>query len=93
MFINAVGKRNENFTFKLFNNETGEMFDITETVTCTTIKGSLQAPVQLYAPIATGISHVTASQLGNGKTYDLSGRQVQQTQKGLYIIDGKKVIK
>lgn len=93
MFINAVGKRNENFTFKLFNNETGEMFDITETVTCTTIKGSLQAPVQLYAPIATGINHVTASQLGNGKTYDLSGRQVQQTQKGLYIIDGKKVIK
>lgn len=93
MLINAAGNRNEKLTLRLYNHQTGEMFDISETVKCTTILGSLQAPVQLNAPVATGISNVSPSQMGNGKTYDLSGRQVQQAQKGLYIIDGKKVIK
>lgn len=93
MLINAAGNRNEKLTLRLYNHQTGEMFDISETVNCTAIQGSLQAPVQLNAPVATGISNVSPSQMGNGKTYDLSGRQVQQAQKGLYIIDGKKVIK
>ena len=93
MLINAAGNRNEKLTLRLYNHQTGEMFDISETVNCTAIQGSLQAPVQLNAPVATGISNVSASQMGNGKTYDMSGRQVQQAQKGLYIIDGKKVIK
>ena len=28
----------------------------------------------------------------SGKIYDLQGREVQKAQKGLYIINGKKVL-
>lgn len=42
----------------------------------------------------TGIEDIQ-SENGNAKAeiYDLSGRRVQNTQKGLYIVNGKKVIK
>ncbi len=40
----------------------------------------------------TGISEVSAEQL-NGVAYDLQGRRVVNAQKGLYIVNGKKVIK
>ena len=46
---------------------------------------------------ATGIEGVTQGEglvngkWSNGQCYDLSGRRIQQPQKGLYIIDGKKV--
>jgi hypothetical protein len=42
---------------------------------------------------ATGIAIVENGQLNvlTGKAYDLSGREVKNPTKGLYIIDGKKV--
>ena len=42
-------------------------------------------------PTTTGISS-TLLNTENGNAYDLQGRRVQNTQKGLYIINGKKVI-
>ncbi len=42
---------------------------------------------------ATAIESVEANTNDNGAIYDLSGRRVQKTTKGLYIINGKKVIR
>ena len=41
----------------------------------------------------TGIDHVkTADQAGDGKAYDLSGRRVNESYKGIVIKNGKKYI-
>ena len=40
-----------------------------------------------------GISDIAGSQKTSGKIYDLSGRQVSKTNRGIYIINGKKVVK
>ncbi len=42
---------------------------------------------------ATAIEGVEANTNDNGTIYDLSGRRVQKATKGLYIINGKKVIR
>jgi len=60
-------------------------------LTMTTEKGSFS--VALTDPdFITGIESITAPAAQDGKIYDLSGRRVQQAQKGLYIINGKKVL-
>lgn len=43
----------------------------------------------------TGIHNIESGDLngGNAEIYDLSGRRVQKAQKGLYIINGKKVVR
>lgn len=41
----------------------------------------------------TGIENIEGAENANGAIYDLSGRRVQKAQKGLYIINGKKVVK
>ena len=47
--------------------------------------------MQLVAGNATGIQDVT-TKTGENKVFDLQGRRVQNAQKGLYIVNGKKVI-
>lgn len=42
---------------------------------------------------ATGIENIDADNKAESKIYDLSGRAVKTMSKGLYIVDGKKVIK
>ena len=42
---------------------------------------------------ATGIDNIDADNKAESKIYDLSGRAVKTMSKGLYIVDGKKVIK
>ena len=41
---------------------------------------------------ATGIEEIVNSKLSNGKYYNLSGQRVANPTKGLYIINGKKVL-
>ena len=41
---------------------------------------------------ATGIEETVSSKPMNGEWYDLQGRRVVKAQKGLYIVDGKKVV-
>ncbi len=45
-----------------------------------------------YAEYVTGIGNVAAKPASSGKVYDLSGRQVMKPARGLYIVDGKKVV-
>ena len=40
----------------------------------------------------TGIEDIQASKRSNVQVYDLTGRRVEKTSKGLYIINGKKVL-
>ncbi len=41
---------------------------------------------------ATGIQGVTNNSNAKGKIFNINGIQVEKTVKGIYIIDGKKVM-
>ncbi|MBR1548727.1 MAG: Ig-like domain-containing protein [Prevotella sp.] len=41
---------------------------------------------------ATGVKAIENSQMANGNVYNLNGQRVSQPKKGLYIVNGKKVI-
>jgi len=45
-----------------------------------------------YNGIPTGINSIFAEAVENGKVYNLQGQKVQNAQKGLYIVNGKKVV-
>ena len=42
--------------------------------------------------IPTSIEGITADELENGKVYDLQGRRVNKLSKGVFVVNGKKVI-
>lgn len=46
----------------------------------------------VFADEANGISGIEAEKAGDGQAYNLAGQRVAKTQKGLYIVNGKKVI-
>ena len=92
MFVNAVGKAGEMMTFKLVNNETGEITDLEETMTYSLCKGSLNAPVVISGSAVTGIEKTLNNETDDEAVYDLSGRRVEKVQKGIYIKGGKKVL-
>lgn len=50
------------------------------------------APMQIVFNDATGISQVENVQLSNENYYDLQGRRILNPTKGLYIVNGKKVV-
>ena len=54
-----------------------------------------RAQYQLTISDASGISTITSDAASTGKAYDLNGRKVnlQTAHKGVYIVEGKKVIK
>lgn len=47
----------------------------------------------LNGDVISGISLVNGENAENGKAYDLSGRRVKNADKGIFIVNGKKVIK
>ena len=93
MFISAVGKVGEQMTFKLVNNATGEIINLDSTMKYALRHGSLSAPVVLSGAEVTGIMETMADaqQSADENIYDLSGRRVDKMQKGIYIVNGKKV--
>lgn len=51
------------------------------------------APSLSFFDVTTGITKVIAAdQLQGGKVYNLNGQQVENAKKGLYIVNGKKVV-
>ena len=48
--------------------------------------------VNIDPDLVTGINSAVLNVVKSGKIYDLQGREVQKAQKGLYIINGKKVL-
>jgi hypothetical protein len=49
--------------------------------------------VKLNRPGTTGISQAPAAAEGQEVMYDLSGRRVKNAQKGIYIVNGRKVLR
>lgn len=93
-FICAAGKVGEKISFKLYDTETGMISDLDDVQTYKLTAGSVSQPVVLHAPaIATGIKNVRNAADSADAIYDLSGRRVQNAQKGIYIVNGKKVLK
>ena len=45
-----------------------------------------------YNGLPTGINSILAEAVENGKVYNLQGQKVQKAQKGLYIVNGKKMV-
>ena len=46
-----------------------------------------------FTTMTTGIDHVTAAgKVGDGKTYDLSGRLVSKNYKGVVVTNGRKIL-
>ena len=90
----------EQVSFRLRNEVTGELFDIDQTVRSGAQRlGSLKAPVQLTSQaVVTGVDNVQCTMNNVQESYDLGGRAVKATTKGLTIrrtSDGKvvKVVK
>ena len=50
------------------------------------------ARLEIVFDDATGIDSVTREALMNGKIYNLQGQEVKNAQKGLFIVNGKKVL-
>lgn len=98
MFVSAVGMNGEHVSFKLVNNRTGKMIPVEGTVSFGMLKGSLRAPVKLNIATPTGISSVENGQVEAAAAYDLSGRRISGSQRGISIqrmADGtvRKVVK
>lgn len=47
---------------------------------------------KLNDTVANGISQIVNGKLSKGQIYDLSGRRVEKAVKGIYIVNGKKVV-
>ena len=58
-------------------------------------KGVNEVKLKVWGEDATGISPLSVSPEGRktAVVYDLSGRRVERIQKGIYVINGKKVLK
>ena len=95
MFINVSGKTGERIEFRLFSKTDNSIIDLNEQLSYSFSAGTLKAPVTLTANGATAISTVEAAADSNAtEVYDLSGRKLTQTQKGINILrskDGKTV--
>ena len=86
--IAVTGQPGETVTFRLYDLQTGELSQIGQKLTFASRAGSYREPLQLNSlPMDDG-------QWTTVSTYDLQGRRLTQCgQKGVYIINGKKVIK
>ena len=85
-FITVHGESGEQVTFRLYNEMTGEYFDIDQTVKSQTRVGSLSNPMTMTShEFATGISVVRQDNAGATESYDLSGRKVDGSSKGVSL--------
>ena len=92
-FISVAGKSGEKVSFRLMDTFSGESFDIHESLTYSQKAGSMKAPVNLTSEGATAIETVRTATTTSDKTiYDLNGRRVERPAKGIYIVNGKKVV-
>ena len=94
-FITVHGTPGEHVTFLVYDNKTGQFHNVYEERTLRPISGTLQAPVVLHAGQVAAIDDITNS-LNNGAAngyYDLQGRKVEKAHKGVYIHNGRKLVK
>ena len=85
-FITVHAEAGEQVSFKLYDTLTDQLLGVDQTVQMQQTAGTLKAPMQLTSlAVTTGISNVeNASQ--DGEHFDLGGRNVNASQKGLHIM-------
>ena len=61
----------------------------------TALKMAYQSYLDALQPIVSGINGVSIAPATSGSTsiYDLQGRKLQRMDKGVYIVNGKKVVR
>ena len=57
-----------------------------------TAAGARSLAIAFDDDVTTGVTEIVDSKLSNSKYFDLQGRRVAAPQKGLYIVNGKKVV-
>ena len=95
----TVLEKNENFWVLVSNEGTAEFQKLSENgATIPAGKAYLNAAaagarlsIVFDDDVTTGVTEIVNSKLSNSKYFDLQGRRVAQPQKGLYIVNGKKV--
>ena len=61
-------------------------------VTGTAVEGNADFEVEIAESTTTGINGITADQLKNGEVYNIQGQKVNAANKGVYVVNGKKVV-
>lgn len=79
-------------SFKLYNTLTGEIIDVNETLRAQARVGSIKSPYTMHAHVATGILNTVDADHQASEIFDLAGRRAQTMSKGVYIVNGKKVV-
>lgn len=93
LFITVHGQAQEEVSFCLGNGVTE--FPLTETLPFAALAGTLDAPVRFVAPLSvpTAVPMVSAEGTNDAAVYDLQGRRVLSASHGVYIQNGKTVIR
>lgn len=97
-FITVHADRGEQVSFRLKSNFSGKQYAINETVPMNILVGSVKSPLKLTSPsFTTGIENVSQTLQSGSVSYDLNGRRVASTAKGITLqrqADGsvKKVV-
>ena len=85
MFITVHANAGELVNFMLLDNTTGDLFPIDQTVRFGSMLGSLKSPFHMTAEaVVTGVNAVHSSEF-EVQSYDLGGRRVANSQKGISI--------
>ena len=93
LMMSVYGESGETITFLAMQKDSEQLFNIVESNAFTSdVLGSFSRPYQLNIGDATNIDVLPMITYGDGETYDTSGRKVERSQKGINIIDGKKVM-
>jgi hypothetical protein len=95
-FITVHGQPGERVSFVVYDQLTGQFHSVYGTRTLTSISGSLDAPIPMYAGQVTAIETISATTSNDAAaaTYDLGGRTVGTSSpaKGVYIRGGRKIV-
>ena len=98
LFITVHANNGEVVSFKLYDETTGQVYDIDQQLPMQQMLGTVKQPYSMTAnDVVTSIDDLpTASLRQQGRSYDLLGRPTTDRQmvKGqLRIVDGKKMLK
>lgn len=98
-FITVHARGGEQISFRLSDDQNGLLLDIDQTVPMSIMMGSVDAPVRLTTPAIVNTEGIDDLRIYDSRfdrqCYDLKGRKIDnhQLQRGIYIVDGKKVVK
>lgn len=93
LYLTVYGKGSEKIHLVAIHNETGEMFDIRESLLFNAdVMGSIRAPYALHIGNTTDVQEINSNKTIDA-IYNLQGQRIQRiSHEGVYIINGKKIV-